>query len=232
MRRIIITGLIALLALPALAADEPVSEEQKTLYTVGQMLARQLSVFNLTPAEFEFVKQGLTDATTGEKPLVDLEAYRKKALDLGAARRDAQGKKLLVTAREFTAKAAAEKGAIKTPSGAVYQSIVEGTGPSPKADDNITVNYRVSLVDGRELESSYVRGQASVFAMNKGIKCWTEGMPLMKQGGRARLICPPETAYGDKPTGITPANATLVFDVQLLAVSVAEKKDKPAHAGM
>lgn len=231
MRRVIFTALLTLLALPAFAAEEPKTEEQKTLYTVGLMTARQLDVFNLTPEEFEFVKQGITDATLGKKPLVTLDAYRKKALELGVARRDAQGKKLIEAAKEFTEKAAKEKGAVKTASGAVYQPISEGSGPSPKADDKIKVNYRVSLVDGRELESSYTRGQASEFEMNKGIKCWTEGMQLMKQGGKARLICPPETAYGDKPTGVTPANATLIFDVQLLEVSAAEAK--PAgHAGM
>lgn len=219
MRRLIMTALIALLAIPAFAAEEPKTEEQKALYAVGLIMARQLAVFNLTPAEFEIVKQGLTDAMTGKTPLVDIEVYKKKTQELATARRDAQGEKLATAAKEFLDKAAREKGAVKTASGLIYLSFKEGSGASPAATDRVKVNYRGTLIDGKEFDSSYMRGQPAEFALSSVIKCWTEGVQMMKPGGKARLVCPPEIAYGKTGSGIIPANATLIFEVELLEVT-------------
>ncbi|KAF0219207.1 MAG: FKBP-type peptidyl-prolyl cis-trans isomerase [Geobacteraceae bacterium] len=220
MRRIIIAvTLMTLLATPAFAADEPKTEDQKTLYALGLALARELSVFSLTPPEFEFVKQGLTDAATGKKPVVDLAAYNQKIQELATARRNAQGEKLAASAKELIDKAAKEKGAVKTESGLVYLSLKEGSGPSPAATDKVKVNYRGTLVDGNEFDSSYKRGQPAEFPVNGVIKCWTEGLLMMKVGGMARLVCPPEIAYGERGAGkVIPPNATLVFEVELLEV--------------
>jgi FKBP-type peptidyl-prolyl cis-trans isomerase FkpA len=218
MRTLIIATLVTMLAIPALAADGPKTEDQKTLYAVGLIMANQLSVFSLTPAELELVKQGLTDGVTGKKPLVELSAYTPKIQALAGARRKAQGEKLAAEAKEFVAKAAKEKGAIKTGSGLIYQPLKEGSGASPAATDKVKVNYRGTLVDGKEFDSSYKRGQPAEFPLNGVIKCWTEGMQLMKPGGRARLVCPPEIGYGEQGNALIPPNATLVFDIELLEV--------------
>ena len=218
MRRLIITVLIALIAAPAFAAEEPKTEEQKTLYAIGLIVARQLSVFNLTPAELEFVQQGLVDGATGKTPLVDMDKYTKKTQDFAVARRDAQGEKLAAVAKEFMEKAAKEKGAVTTKSGLVYVPIQEGKGDSPAASDKVRVQYRGTLIDGKEFDSSYKRGQPNEFRLDSVIKCWTEGVQLMKPGGKAKLICPPELAYGKTGSGLIPANATLVFEVELLQV--------------
>ncbi|HEY6009691.1 MAG TPA: FKBP-type peptidyl-prolyl cis-trans isomerase [Geobacteraceae bacterium] len=218
MRRLIITVLIALTALPAFAAEEPKTAEQKTLYAVGLIIARQLSVFDLTPAEFEFVKQGLSDAMAGKTPLVDLNAYSKKTQDLAVARRDAQGEKLAAAAKEFVDKAAKEKGAVKTGSGLIYLSLKDGSGASPATTDKVKVHYRGTLIDGKEFDSSYKRGQPTEFPLNGVIACWTEALQMMKPGGKAKLVCPPDIAYGKNGTGIIPPNATLVFEVELLEV--------------
>ena len=218
MRRLIITVLIALTALPAFAAEEPKTDEQKTLYAIGLIIARQLSVFDLTPGEFEFVKQGLSDAMAGKTPLVDLNAYNKKTQDLAVARRDAQGEKLAAAAKEFVDKAAKEKGAVKTGSGLIYLSLKEGSGASPATTDKVKVHYRGTLIDGKEFDSSYKRGQPTEFPLNGVIACWTEALQMMKPGGKAKLICPPDIAYGKNGTGIIPPNATLVFEVELLEV--------------
>jgi FKBP-type peptidyl-prolyl cis-trans isomerase FkpA len=219
MHRLIIATLVVLLAVPAFAADEPKTDEQKTLYAVGLIVARQLAVFNLTPAEFEFVKQGLADGVVGKTPLVELEAYSKKAQELAMARRDAMGEKLAAASRQFIDKAAAEKGAVKTASGLVYLALKEGSGASPAATDKVKVNYRGTLVDGKEFDNSYKRGQPAEFPLNGVIKCWTEGLQMMKPGGKAKLVCPAELAYGKTGTGLIPANATLVFEVELLGVT-------------
>src|SRR5690242_6435193 len=117
MRRLIIAALITLLASPAFAADEPKTEEQKTLYAIGLIVGQQLSVFSLTPAELEFVKQGLTDAVTNKKPVVEVDSYNQKVQALANVRRTAQGEKLAAANKEFLDKAAKEKGAVKSASG-------------------------------------------------------------------------------------------------------------------
>src|SRR5215470_17504 len=112
----------------------------------------------------------------------------------------------------FLDKAAAEPGAIKTASGLVYREITPGSGPSPKASDIVTVNYRGTLTDGTEFDSSYKRNQPTQFPLNQVIPCWTEGLQRMKVGGKSHLVCPSDIGYGDRgmPPKIRPG-ATLVF---------------------
>jgi FKBP-type peptidyl-prolyl cis-trans isomerase FkpA len=115
--------------------------------------------------------------------------------------------------------AAKEKGALVTPSGLVYRSLEDGTGPSPKATDIVKVHYRGTFPDGREFDSSYQRGQPTEFRLNGVIKCWTEGVQRMKVGGKAKLTCPAAIAYGERGAGgLIPPNATLQFEVELLDV--------------
>jgi FKBP-type peptidyl-prolyl cis-trans isomerase FkpA len=219
MRRLLLAVLITLVAIPAFAAEAPQTEEQKTLYAIGLIVARQLSTFNFSPAETDMVKLGFADGMAGTKPLVDPADYQKKAQELAVARRNAQGEKLAVEAKELIAKAAKEKGAITTKSGMVFLSLKDGNGDSPAAGDKVKVNYRGTLVDGTEFDNSYKRGEPAEFVLNSVIPCWTEGVQMMKTGGKARLVCPAATAYGERGAGPIPANATLVFEVELLGVT-------------
>ena len=225
MSRLITVCLVLMLAVPSFAADAPKSEEEKTLYAIGLTVARSLSVFSLTPAELEFVKQGITDAVEGKKPAVDLAAYNGKVQELARARRKALGEKASGAGKEFLEKAAKESGAVKTASGMVYQSLKEGSGASPAATDTVKVNYRGTLVDGKEFDSSYKRGKPAEFRLDGVIKCWTEGVQKMKEGGKARLVCPSSLAYGEMGAGelILPG-ATLVFEIELLEVKKTEVK--------
>ncbi len=117
-------------------------------------------------------------------------------------------------------KAAAEPGAVRTSTGLVYKEITAGTGESPKPTDTVTVNYRGSLVNGTEFDSSYKRNQPAQFPLNQVIPCWTEGVQKMKVGGKAKLVCPPGLAYGESgaPPAI-PGGSTLIFEVELLGVN-------------
>ena len=228
MRRLLIAALVTLLAVPAFASDGPKTEDEKTFYAIGLALARQIAVFNLSPSEFEFVKQGLNDAMTGMKPVVELDSYQKKVQEMAQKRRAAQGEKLAAAAKEYLDKSAKEKGAVKTESGLVYLSLKEGSGATPAATDTVKVNYRGTLVDGQEFDSSYKRGQPAEFPVNGVIKCWTEGLQKMKAGGTAKLVCPPAIAYGERGAGTTiPPNATLVFEVELLEVKQAHPAPSP-----
>ena len=116
--------------------------------------------------------------------------------------------------------ASAAAASAATGSGLVYRSIKDGSGAAPSATDVVRVHYRGSFPDGREFDSSIARGQPAEFPLNRVIKCWTEGVQMMKVGGKARLICPPAIAYGERgtPGGPIPANATLHFDIELLGI--------------
>jgi FKBP-type peptidyl-prolyl cis-trans isomerase FkpA len=219
MNRLIVTALITLLALPAVAADSPKTEEQKTLYAVGLIVARQLSVFNPSPAELEIIKQGISDARAGNKLEVDLAAYQDKVQALATTRRKAQGEKVAAANKVFLENAAREKNALKSDSGMIYTSLKDGAGAGPGPTDTVKVDYRGTLPDGKEFDSSYKRGKPFEFRMDGVIKCWSEGLQKMKAGGKARLVCPPEVAYGEAGAGelILPG-ATLLFEVELLEV--------------
>jgi FKBP-type peptidyl-prolyl cis-trans isomerase FkpA len=108
---------------------------------------------------------------------------------------------------------------VTTASGLVYQSIKEGSGASPSASDTVKVHYRGTLANGTEFDSSYKRNEPAAFPLSRVIKCWTEGVQMMKPGGKARLTCPPAIAYGDRGAGgVIPPNATLTFEIELLEI--------------
>jgi FKBP-type peptidyl-prolyl cis-trans isomerase FkpA len=120
---------------------------------------------------------------------------------------------------DAAAKAAQEPGAVVAASGLVYKSIKDGSGASPKASDTVKVHYKGTFPDGKEFDSSYKAGGPIEFPLNGVIKCWTEGVQMMKVGGKARLTCPPAIAYGERGyPGAVPPNATLVFEIELLGV--------------
>jgi FKBP-type peptidyl-prolyl cis-trans isomerase FkpA len=115
---------------------------------------------------------------------------------------------------------AKEAGAIVTKSGLVYRSLKDGTGSSPAATDKVKVHYKGTFPDGKEFDSSYKRNEPTEFPLNRVIGCWTEGVQLMKVGGKAKLTCPASIAYGERGAGgVIPPNATLVFEVELLAIN-------------
>jgi FKBP-type peptidyl-prolyl cis-trans isomerase FkpA len=119
-----------------------------------------------------------------------------------------------------TQAAAKEAGAVVTPSGLVYRSLKDGTGASPKATDTVKVHYRGTFPDGREFDSSYKRNEAIEFPLSGVIACWTEGVQRMKVGGKAKLTCPAAIAYGARGAGsVIPPNATILFEVELLAIN-------------
>ncbi len=121
---------------------------------------------------------------------------------------------------DFAQTAAKEPGAKVTASGLVYRSLQDGQGSSPMATDKVKVHYRGTFPDGKEFDSSYKRNQAIEFPLNGVIPCWTEGVQLMKVGGKAKLTCPPAIAYGSRGAGgVIPPNATLQFEVELIGIA-------------
>jgi FKBP-type peptidyl-prolyl cis-trans isomerase FkpA len=202
----------------ATAADLA-NDEQKTLYAIGVALSQSLHDFSLSEAELEIVKSGLSDGALKRPHKVDMQIYGPKIEVMGKARGAGVAEKEKKAGAAFLAKAAAEPGAKKTASGAILKTLKEGSGPSPSATDKVKVHYHGTLVDGTVFDSSVKRGQPVTFPLGNVIKCWTEGLQQIKVGGKSRLICPANIAYGDRgsPPVIRPG-ATLIFDVELLEI--------------
>ena len=196
------------------------TDEQKTLYTIGLSIAKSLAPFELTPAEFELVKRGLSDAGA-KTPAVDLMEWGPKIQELAKARQARGAEKEKVASAAYLIKAAGELGAVKTDSGIIYKQLKAGTGASPKATDTVKVHYRGTLTDGTEFDSSYKRNEPASFGLNQVIKCWTEGVQKMKVGEKAQLVCPSGLAYGDQGRPSIPGGATLIFEIELLEIAAS-----------
>ncbi|HEU4402403.1 MAG TPA: FKBP-type peptidyl-prolyl cis-trans isomerase [Candidatus Polarisedimenticolia bacterium] len=210
---------LAILACSKGAAPNLGTDDQKTLYAVGLVMSDNLASLNLTEAELTIVKEGLTDGALKHERKVDLNVYGPKIRDLATARAKIGSESERAAGQAFLAKAAAEKGAVKTPSGLIIQEISAGSGASPTPADKVKVHYKGTLIDGTVFDSSIDRGEPAVFPLSGIIPCWAQGLQAMKVGGKSRLICPSELAYGDRgaPPKIKPG-ATLVFEVELLGI--------------
>ena len=211
---------------PAPKAPEVVTDEQKTFYSLGVILSKQIDSFSLTPAELALVQKGFADGVTHAKPVVDPDGYTTKLQSIAQQRFEAAAEKSAKDGAAYLENAAKQAGATKTPSGMVIKHTKEGTGAQPAATDQVKVNYEGRFIDGTVFDSSSKHGgEPATFPLNRVIPCWTEGVQTMKVGGKAQLVCPSELAYGQngQPPNIPP-KSTLVFDVELLDVS------KPAAA--
>lgn len=228
MRTLVRPARLALLAAAALLAGAlPVSaagpelktEEQKVLYSLGLAVSNGLVPFTLTETELEIVKAGITDGVLNRERKVDLQTYGPKIQELRLSRAAAVAAVEKKAGQAFLDKAAAEKGAVRTASGLVVTTLKPGTGAAPKATDTVKVHYHGTLTDGTVFDSSVQRGQPATLALNGVIRCWAEGVALMKVGGKSRLVCPADLAYGDRgaPPRIKPG-ATIIFEVELLEI--------------
>ncbi len=227
------------IALPALAAEPKAAgkqpgksqaarasevkletDDQKTIYAIGVSMGQSFQQqFNASPEELELLKAGVTDGALKRTPKVDVNQYRQKFQQLAQARAAQVAATEKKASEEFLKKMAAEPGAVKTDSGLIYIDEKPGSGESPKATDKVKVHYHGTLRDGTVFDSSVERGTPATFLLGHVIPCWTEGLQKMKVGGKAKLVCPSNIAYGDRgqPPKILPG-ATLVFEVELLEV--------------
>jgi FKBP-type peptidyl-prolyl cis-trans isomerase FkpA len=207
------------------------TDDQKTLYALGLILGRNVAGFNLSSSELDTVMAGMSDAALGKKPRVELETFGPKVNQLRNKRMSAKSEDEKKKGKAFEDKAAQEAGAERTPSGLVFKSLGGGSGEQPKNTDTVKVNYKGTLIDGTEFDSSYKRGQPAEFPLMGVIPCWTEGLQKMKVGEKAKLVCPSNIAYGDQGRPPTiPGGATLVFEVEL--VGITTKAGAPQMPGM
>jgi FKBP-type peptidyl-prolyl cis-trans isomerase FklB len=232
MRNVLTVGIgLALLSGPSLAAEAPEleDEQQKLSYSVGYQVGGDFRRQGLE-IDPELVVKGVMDAQAGSVPLMTpgemrqtLTELRQQATAAANQLREEQAGKNLEEGKAFLAENAEKEGVKTLPSGLQYQVLSEGEGDPPAATDTVTVQYRGTLIDGTEFDSSYGRGEPASFPLDRVIPGWTEGLQLMRPGAKYRLFVPPELAYGERGNGskIGP-NSTLVFEVDLLSVQPAE----------
>jgi FKBP-type peptidyl-prolyl cis-trans isomerase FkpA len=193
------------------------TEDQKTLYAIGNIIGRNAQVFDPKPEELAYLRAGFVDGATNAKPQVDIDAYREKAQALADKHISAKADAVKKEGQDFVDKVAKEKDATKTASGIVIRTITPGTGASPAPTDIVKVHYEGKLPDGKVFDSSIERKEPAEFPLNQVVPCWTEAVQTMKKGGKAQVVCPSATAYGDRGQPPTiPGGATLSFEIELL----------------
>ena len=195
------------------------TEEKKTLYALGVAVGQNLAQFQLTAEELRVVQQGLADMALKVEPKVDMQEYGPKLQGFAKARMSKVAEVEKTAGAEFLEAQAAMDGAMRKESGLIITEMTAGTGASPSATDRVTVHYHGTLRDGTVFDSSVDRGEPATFGLNRVIPCWTEGVQLMKVGGKSRLVCPPDIAYGDGGGPGIPGGATLVFEVELIEIA-------------
>ena len=218
--------LVGVLAFQAQAEDQTVlkDQKQKISYTMGMNMGNNWKAQSIE-VDLDMLMLGIKDSMGGGKTLLTeqesrevIMAFQKELRTKQAEKRKVQGEQNQKEGEKFLAENKTKAGVIELPSGLQYKVLAEGKGESPKATDSATVNYRGTLIDGTEFDSSAKTGKPATFGVNQVIKGWTEALQLMKPGAKWQLFIPSALAYGERGGGakIGP-NATLIFEVELLS---------------
>ena len=198
------------------------ARDDVALYAFGTSIARQLSDLScLSAAELEIVFSGTRDALAGSSSCdaSDLQL----GMDLFEARRQAKADSAAMADEQALVAAAAAPGALQTASGLVYEELATGDGACPTATDTVRLQYHGTLVDGTVFDSSIDRGMPLDFELSDVIRGWAEGLQQMRVGGKARLTIPSSLGYGQRGMGPVPPKATLIYEVELLAITTVPK---------
>jgi len=200
-------------------------QKGKESYSLGYQFGQYIKSQGID-IDLEIYTSGIKDALGGKEPQMSQEDIRATIMGLQQRQQAARQKEMkekstknLEQGKTFLAENQKKEGVKALPSGLQYKVLAEGSGKTPKADDTVTVNYKGTLIDGTEFDSSYKRGQPATFKVNGVIKGWTEALPLMKEGSKYQLFIPPDLAYGERGAGRNiPPNSTLIFEVELISV--------------
>lgn len=203
--------------------DQKDKESYSLGYQFGQNMKQQAVDLNL-----EVYTAGIQDAL-GEKPArmtpeemrATVAAFSQRLKSAHEKAMQEQAVKNLAESKAFFEENKKKEGIKALPSGLQYKALKEGSGKSPKATDTVTVQYRGTLMNGTEFDSSYSRGKPETFPANRVIRGWAEALQLMKEGSKWQLFIPPELGYGERGQGRIPPNSALVFEVELLSIAEA-----------
>ncbi len=201
------------------AANDP-AERNKMLYSLGFLLGDNLKTQLILDNETDYkaVSQGMRDSLLNKKSQTDLEKYKPQIIQKYRDDAKAISAKREAKQKEYLENFQKEKGVKTLDNGAMIKLIKPGKGNSPKADGKVKVHYTGTLIDGTKFDSSRDRGQAFQTRLTDVIPCWTKAVQQLKTGAQATVVCPPDTAYGNRPVGSIPANSALVFDIELMEI--------------
>ncbi len=213
------------------------TDNDRAVYAWGYKVGDNLKGVSFTDSELKAFLQGVRDGDTGKTPAVSIDVYLPKVAELqqarvGATRAAEEAKAAEAaapnrkTGADFAEKFSKEDGVKPINGGGFYKSLTEGKGDKPSAEDTVKVNYRGTLIDGSEFDASDKHGGAATFPLNRVIPCWTNGVAMMKVGGKAKLVCPSTVAYGNRSQPGIPGGSTLIFEVELLEIQKADAPKK------
>ena len=226
MRKILFLICAIALCLPACAqqndeqTQQDPAERNKMLYSLGFLLGDNLKHQLILDNEDDYkaLSQGMRDSLLGKTAQTDLEAYKPQIIE--KYQQDAQliSQKREAAQQEFLENFAKEKGVKVLDNGAMIKLAKKGKGSTPHVSSKVTVHYEGKLVDGTKFDSSYDRGETFTTTLTGVIPCWTKALQQMRPGAKATVVCPANTAYGNRPAGIIPPNSALVFEVELFKI--------------
>jgi FKBP-type peptidyl-prolyl cis-trans isomerase FkpA len=195
------------------------TEDERTFYAYGFRVGQNLSSTSPSEGEAKAIAQGLRDAITGKPEAVSMAVYLPKVGEMATKRLAAKANIVKAKGKDYADAFSKEDGVKPIPMGGFIKTLTEGDGATPTADDTVKVHYRGTLLDGTEFDSSYKRNEPATFPLKNVIPCWTNGVAMMKVGGKAKLVCPSDVAYGDQGHPPTiPGGSTLIFEVELLEI--------------
>ncbi len=207
------------MAQAAPAANDP-AERNKMLYSLGFLLGDNLKKQLILDNENDYkaVSQGMRDSLLNKAAQTDVEKYKPQIIQKYQEDARRISEKREAAQQEYLENFKKEKGVKVLDNGAMIKLSKAGKGKNPKADDSVTVHYTGTLIDGTKFDSSRDRGQAFTTRLTDVVPCWTKALQQMKPGSQAKIVCPADTAYGNRPVGPIPANSVLVFDIEVIDV--------------
>jgi FKBP-type peptidyl-prolyl cis-trans isomerase FklB len=220
---VIILMIINFLAVASFAGDkvELKNENDRVNYSYGFQIGDNLKKKGVN-VDMKILMKAIQDSLSGTEPLMTQEEIRDTLVEFNRrqaaaqhAQKQQQKEQYRGEGREFLAANGKKPGVVTLPSGLQYKVIGEGTGKTPKPQDTVTVNYRGTLINGQEFDSSYRKGKPATFQVDRVIKGWTEALQLMKEGAKWQLFIPADLAYGERGAL---ADRILIFDVELISV--------------
>lgn len=202
------------------AVQQDPAERNKMLYSLGFLLGdnlkRQLVLDN--EDDYKALSQGMRDSLLNKESQTKLDDYKPQIIE--KYKQDAQiiSQKREAEQKEYLENFSKEKGVKVLDNGAMIKLSKKGRGRTPKADSKVTVNYEGKLIDGTKFDSSYERKEPFTTSLSGVIPCWTKALQQMRPSSKATVVCPADTAYGNRPVGIIPPNSALVFTVELISI--------------
>lgn len=218
---------------PAEKSQAFTNQKDKLSYSFGLNIGKNLKQQEIE-VNLDVLLRGIKDVLFDVKPLMSQEeitevlmAFKKERLAKQAEERKVVGSKNLTEGEQFLAENKSKEGVVTLPSGLQYRVLTPGTGKTPKATDTVTTNYRGTLINGTEFDSSYKRNEPATFPVKGVIPGWTEALQLMKEGAKWQLFIPAKLAYGERgtPDGRIGPNATLIFDIELISINEPKPAD-------